>query len=144
MEVWGCTLLRKSQDQGVLLKFHQGRQVLPIQKRMTMISDRHIKAWEKFNQDVEAFRIETEDAFAILYEDAYTTREVKDFKMTKTGILTWIEEGKEEKEQMMDEDDAREWLSFWRANLRRAKRYWEMDTEKLDAIQDGLINDEED
>jgi hypothetical protein len=44
---------------------------------------------------------------------------------------------------MYDEDDAREWLSFWRANLRRAKRYWEMDTDKLDAIHDGLIEDED-
>lgn len=109
-----------------------------------MISARHIKAWEKFNKDLNAFRAETEEDFAILREDAFTTREVKDFKMTNTGILTWIEEGKEEREQMMDEDDAREWLSFWRANLRRAKRYWAMDSEMLDNIQDGLINDEED
>ena len=108
-----------------------------------MISARHIKAWEKFNEDLNAFRAETEEDFAILHEDAFTTREVKDFKMTNTGILTWIEEGKEEREQMMDEDDAREWLSFWRANLRRAKRYWAMDSEILDNIQDGLIEDEE-
>lgn len=108
-----------------------------------MISARHIKAWEKFNEDLNAFRTETEEDSAYLYEDAYTTREVKEFKMTKSGILTWIEEGKEEREQMMDEDDAREWLSFWRANLRRAKRYWAMDSEILDNIQDGLIEDEE-
>ena len=43
----------------------------------------------------------------------------------------------------MDDDDAKEWLSFWRANLRRAKRYWAMDTEALDKIQDGEIEDTE-
>jgi hypothetical protein len=37
-----------------------------------------------------------------------------------------------------------EWVSFWRACLRRAKRYWAMDTDKLDAIQDGEQEDEED
>ena len=117
-----------------------------------MISARHIKAWEKFNEELEAFKAETgQEGFLTLYEDAYTTREVKDFKMTKTGILTWWEcetfpreQTRQEREQMMDEDDAKEWLSFWRANLRRAKRYWAMNAETLDAIQDGLIEDKED
>ena len=113
-------------------------------QKQIMISERHIKAWEKFNEDVEAFRAETEEESAMLYEDAYTTRVVKDFKMTKSGILTWVEDGKAEKERMMDEDDAKEWLSFWRANLRRAKRYWSMEGETLDAIQDGLLEDKED
>ena len=44
---------------------------------------------------------------------------------------------------MMDDDDAKEWLSFWRANLRRAKRYWTTDAETLDKIQDGEIEDTE-
>ena len=68
--------------------------------------------------------------------------------MTQDGILTWWEcetfpreKVRQEQEQMMDEDDAREWLKFWRANLRRAKRYWEMDTETLDKIQDGELED---
>lgn len=111
-----------------------------------MISARHIKAWEKFNSDLATFAQETEQAdTATLYEDAFTTRkDVKDFKMTADGILTWIEEGTQEREQMYDEEDAREWLKFWRANLRRAKRYWEMDTDTLDKIQDGELEDTED
>jgi ABC-type Fe3+ transport system substrate-binding protein len=64
--------------------------------------------------------------------------------MTADGILTWVEEGTQEREQMYDEEDAREWLKFWRANLRRAKRYWEMDTDTLDKIQDGELEDTED
>lgn len=115
---------------------------------MTKISQRHIKAWQKFNSDLDAFILESEGnsitAEATLYEDAYTSRSVRDFVMTPSGQLSWIEEGKLNVEKMYDEDDAREWLSFWRANLRRAKRYWSMDSERLDAIQDGEIEDEED
>jgi hypothetical protein len=114
------------------------------------LSARQMKAWQKFSEDLQTFKAETGEEFVILYEDAYTTREVKDFNMTEDGILTWGENetfsGKvtQEREQMINEEDAREWLSFWRANLRRAKRYWSMDSETLDKLQDGEIEDEED
>jgi hypothetical protein len=118
---------------------------------MARMSKRHLTAWVRFNEDLMAFTGETGEEFATLYEDAYTTRQVKGFEMTEDGILTWWEYDtysktplKQEREQMMDEDDAREWLSFWRANLRRARRYWEMDTETLDRIQDGELEDMED
>ena len=115
---------------------------------MATISTRHIKAWQRFNDDLNAFILESEDnsvtAEATLYEDAYTTRSVRDFTMTPSGQLSWIEDGGLNVEKMFDEDDAKEWLSFWRANLRRAKRYWSMDSEILDAIQDGVIEDDED
>ena len=114
---------------------------------MATISTRHIKAWQRFNDDLNAFILESEDnsvtAEATLYEDAYTTRSVRDFTMTPSGQLSWIEDGGLNVEKMFDEDDAKEWLSFWRANLRRAKRYWLMDSDRLDAIQDGVIKDEE-
>lgn len=114
---------------------------------MAKITQRHIKAWQRFNDDLNAFILESEDnsvtAEATLYEDAYTTRSVKDFTMTPSGQLSWIEDGGLNVEKMFDEDDAKEWLSFWRANLRRAKRYWSMDSDRLDAIQDGVIEDEE-
>lgn len=117
---------------------------------MARISERHIKAWQRFNDELEAFKADTGmEGYVTLYEDAYTTREVKDFKMTKTGILTWWEAEtyketeRQEREQMMDEDDAREWLKHWRAAFRRAKRYWVMDTETLDKIQDGELEDTE-
>lgn len=118
---------------------------------MATISERHIKAWQKFNDELEAFKADTGvEGYVTLYEDAYTTREVKDFKITKTGILTWWEAEtyketeRQEREQVVDEDDAREWLKFWRAAFRRAKRYWAMDAETLDKIQDGKIEDMED
>lgn len=34
-------------------------------------------------------------------------------------------------------DSIPEYIKFWRACLRRAKRYWSMDGDKLDAIQNG-------
>lgn len=123
---------------------------------MAKITERHIKAWEKFNDELEAYRNDHSDDFAHLYEDAYTTRDVRNFKMTKTGILTWEEnwqtfkgwsvvyELRKEREVMMDEDDAREWLKWWRACLRKAKKYDAMDIERLDAIQDGRAEDIED
>ena len=107
------------------------------------VSDKVVKAFERFNADLDAFRTETGDDVAILYEDAFTTRNVKDFKLCKNGKLTWVEDGVKESEQMFDDDDAKDWLSFWRANLRRAKRYWSMNTETLDKIQDGEIEDKE-
>lgn len=111
-----------------------------------MIGIRLDNAWWKFRQDIQAFALETEgdkDAEVTLCEDAFTTRHVRNFYMTQTGFLSWEEDGETIVEQMQDEDDAREWLKFWRANLRKAKRYWKMDTEKLDAIHDGEIEDVE-
>ena len=114
---------------------------------MTKISQRHINAWHKFDDELSAFAEETtgkDSQEATLYEDAFTTRNVHDFSMSPKGVLTWYEDGLRNQEQMYDEDDAREWLKFWKACLRRAKRYWAMDVETLDAIQDGIKEDEED
>lgn len=114
---------------------------------MGKISARHLKAWEKFNDDLQAFIEETNGkgffAEATLYEDQYTSRSVRDFIMTPSGNLLWVEEGISQKEKMVNEDDAKEWLMFWRANLRRAKRYWAMDAEILDKMADGEIEDTE-
>lgn len=123
----------------------------------SIISQRLVNAFERFNADLDTFRNETGEDFAPLYEDSTTLRQVKNFRLYKNGKLTWEEKEMvwdralggynyaptHNTEQMEDDDEAREWLSFWRANLRRAKRYWSMDTEKLDKIQDGEIEDEE-
>ena len=111
------------------------------------ISDRMVKAFERFNADLKAFGEETGETFVTLYEDANTTRRVANFRIYKNGKLKWIEIetgqlSREEVEQVYD-DDAKDWLSFWRANLRRAKRYWSMNTETLDKIQDGEIEDKD-
>lgn len=110
------------------------------------ISDRMVKAFEGFNADLKAFGEETGETFVTLYEDAFTTRRVANFRLYKNGNLKWIEIetgqlSREEVEPLFDDDEAKEWLSFWRANLRRAKRYWSMNTETLDKIQEGEIKD---
>ena len=113
------------------------------------ISDRMVKAFERFNADLKAFGEETGgETFVTLLEDAFTTRRVANFRLHKNGNLKWIEIetgqlSREEVEPLFD-DDAKEWLSFWRANLRRAKRYWATDAETLDKIQEGEIQDKED
>ena len=112
----------------------------------TRISDRMVKAFDKFNADLKAFGKETGEVFVTLYEDAVNTRRVANFRLYKNGNLKWIEVetrqlSQENVEVMFDDNEAKDWLSFWRANLRRAKRYWAMDAETLDKIQDGEIED---
>ena len=104
------------------------------------VSVKMVKAFEKFDADLEGFFQRT-DGNAELYEDAYTPRSVRNFKLYLNGKLTWTEDGHKETEQMFDDDEARDYLKFWKANLRRAIKYWEMDTETLDAIQDGEKED---
>lgn len=112
------------------------------------LGNRHISAWMNFNNALDNFRAETGDDFAMLYEDALHTREVRNFKMTSDGVLTWIERDyngrvTEEQEDAYDLEDAKDWLKFWKSCLKRAKRYWNMDAVELDRIQDGEQEDED-
>lgn len=109
-------------------------------------TDKLIKAFERFNDDLKAFGEETGEVFVTLYEDAFTTREVANFKLYKNGKLTWVELdnnriSRNEEYIHMDNEDVEDTLKFWKANLRRAKKYWSMDTERLDKIQEGEIED---
>ena len=121
---------------------------------MTMkTTDRLIKAFKKFNEDLKEFGEQTGEVFVTLYEDANITRKVANFKLYKNGKLTWVEmedvyadrqmicEPMKEEYLHTDDDDIQDTLNFWRANLRRAKRYWAMDAETLDKIQDGQVED---
>ena len=119
-------------------------------------TDRLIKAFEKFNEDLKNFGEQTGEVFVTLYEDANTTRRVANFKLYKNGKLKWVEiedvyqdrqiisRAMQEEYVHTDDDDIKDSLDFWRANLRRAKRYWAMDDETLDAIQEGEMEDIED
>lgn len=116
-------------------------------------TDRLIKAFEKFNEDLKTFGEQTGEVFVTLYEDANTTRKVANFKLHKNGKLSWVEmedvyadrqmicEAMKEEYLHTDDDDIQDTLKFWKANLRRAKRYWAMDAETLDKIQDGQVED---
>ena len=52
-----------------------------------------------------------------------------------------VHESRHEEYLHTDDDDIQDTLKFWRANLRRAKRYWATDAETLDKIQNGEIED---
>lgn len=108
-----------------------------------------VKAFEKFQAELRAFGEQTGETFVTLYEDAYTTRRVANFRLYLNGKLTWVEfdEGRglsrAEEYRHTDPEDVADSLRFWRANLRRARRYWAMDVETLDKIQDGEMDDPE-
>ena len=51
------------------------------------ISDRMVKAFERFNADLKAFGEKTGESFVTLYEDAFTTRRVANFRLYKNGNL---------------------------------------------------------
>lgn len=118
------------------------------------IAKSHIKAIERFNADLEAWRKETEEKEATLYEDAYTSFTLSHIRV-ENGFLCYLMDGKEEKENMLRKDEdgtiwepdgldsIMDYIQHWRACMRRAKRYWEMPVEKLDAIQSGEQEDDE-
>lgn len=119
------------------------------------IKKSHLRMVEKFNQDLESFRKETEEGAATLYEDANTSFTLKDIKV-ENGCLVYEYDGMTESERIVyqdadsgeyyedDIDGISEWIKFWRKCLRRAKRYWSMDPDRLDKIQDGEIEDQDD
>lgn len=119
------------------------------------IKKSHIKAVEKFAAELEAWRNETGEEVATLYEDPFISFTLSDISV-KQGCLFYTYDGEREYDGcvMQDEETGEYYevefdgiinsVKFWRACLRRAKRYWSMDTEKLDAIQDGEIEDQED
>lgn len=118
------------------------------------IKKSHIKLVEEFNAELEEFRKETETTAATLYEDAYTSFTLADVKV-QDGKLVYTYDGKVESETIVRYDDDEqcyyeedldgitEWVKFWKACLRRARRYWTMDVDTLDAIQNGDKEDNE-
>ena len=120
--------------------------------RNSYIAKRHINAVIKFNNELNEFAKETEEDAALLYEDAFTSFTLANVRI-EDGFLVYDYDGREEREEIVhyDEDEKEyyeedidgiaEWLKFYRACLRRAKRYWNTDTERLDKIQDGTIED---
>lgn len=119
------------------------------------IKKSHLKMLDRFNADLEAFRKETGEDAATLYEDAFTSFTLANAKV-ENGILFYDYDGRTECEYIVryDEDEKiyyedsidglDSWVKFWRKCLNRAKRYWSMDTETLDAIQDGQLEDTDD
>lgn len=109
----------------------------------------------KLNADLEAFARETGEAEAELYEDMFTHFTLSNVRV-ENGCLLYKYDGKEYREEIVQYDEEEkiyyelqgidgiaEGVKFWRSCLRRAKRYWATDSEMLDAIADGKIEDTE-
>jgi len=121
------------------------------------IKKSHLKAVEKFNEELKAFAKETGENPVTLYENANTSFTLANIAISNDGQLFYDYDGEtdfvvivrqdEETGDYYEEDgmdSIMEYIKFWRACLRRAKRYWSMDSDKLDKIQDGEEEDDED
>ena len=121
------------------------------------IKKSHLKAVEKFNEELKAWAKETGENPVTLYEDAFTSFTLADVAISQDGQLFYTYDGKVEFEVIVRKDEETgeyyedegmdgimEYVKFWRKCLKRAKKYWSMPVEQLDAIQDGEAEDEED
>lgn len=118
----------------------------------TYIKKSHLKMVDKFNSELEAFAQETGEEVATLWEDAYTDFTLSNIRV-ENGCLCYNYDGNEECDQIVYQyEDTKEYyeeeyqgivdtIKFYRACLRRAKRYWAMDCDTLDAIQSGEKDD---
>ena len=116
------------------------------------IKKSHVKALEKFKAELELYKTDC-DPDGRLYEDPYTSFTLDNIRLVdgclcydydglpeRDTIVRWDEETGEYREEDLA-DGIVDIVRFWRNCLRRAKRYWTMDVEKLDAIQDGERED---
>lgn len=122
------------------------------------IKKSHIRAVEKFNEELEAWTKETGENAATLYENANTSFTLANIHV-ENGWLKFDYDGQPDSVLVVVKDDLEgeyyeesldgimDYVKFWRKCLRRAKRYWAMDPDELDKIQDGEaedLNEEED
>ena len=118
------------------------------------IKKAHVRALGMFIQELEAWRKETGEEVATLYEDPFTSFTLKDVCI-HAGRLNYTQDGVEYSEELVEKDpeDGKyyeieydgimDYVKFWRACLKRARRYWQMDVDELDRIQNGEKEDEE-
>ncbi|MCR4916250.1 MAG: hypothetical protein K6A96_10905 [Prevotella sp.] len=114
----------------------------------------HIKAVEKFNEELNAFARETGESPVTLYENPNVSFTLANITV-ENGWLKFDYDGEPDSiavvvKDMFDGeiyeseyDGIMDYIRFWRKCLKRAQRYWTMDTERLDRIQDGEEEDDE-
>lgn len=123
------------------------------------IKKSHIKAVEKFNAELQAFAKETGENPVTLYENANTSFTLADIHV-ENGWLKFDYDGQPDSVLVVEKDDfdgkyyeseldgIMDYVHFWRKCLNRAKKFWAMDPDHLDAIQNGEAefhdNEEED
>lgn len=111
------------------------------------ISKSHIRSLEKFKAELEKYK-EQLDPDGRLYEDANTSFTLDNIILVD-GCLCFDYDGKPEKEEIVRKDEESgeyyevffdgimDYVRFWRRCLRRAEKFWAMDPDHLDAIQNG-------
>lgn len=115
-----------------------------------------LKKLARFVEKLEAFRVRTGEEYATLWENPFTCYALANVRI-EDGFLLYEYDGIQEREDLFTYDEetgkyyendgyysVSDFVKFHSANLRRAVRYWEMDLEVLDAIQDGERADDED
>ena len=119
------------------------------------IKKSHIRAVEKFNDELKAWAEETGENEPTLYENANTSFTLSDITVEQGKMffnydgspdsVTIVMKDELSGEYYEDEgiDGIMDYIRFWRKCLKRAQRYWTMDTERLDRIQDGEEEDDE-
>ena len=119
------------------------------------IKKSHIRALENFKAELEKYK-ELLDPEGRLYEDPFTSFTLGNIVLVN-GELHYDYDGErqcdtivvldEETDEYYEDElfnGLMDTVKFWRKCLKRAQRYWNMDTEKLDKLQDGEIEDTED
>ena len=114
-----------------------------------MITERTKKAITKFVEDYKETiaKVYGGDAETALAEDCstYYTLEVQVMKTKVKYTTTYLDIcGSSYTESETDDDEAKELLKKWRADMRRARRYWATDSDTLDRMADGETEDTED
>jgi hypothetical protein len=114
------------------------------------IKKSHITALEKFKAELEQYKTEC-DPDGLLYEDANTSFTLSDIHLMD-GCLCYTYDGKDDHDTLVNKDpDTGEYyeidgpdslmgiIKFWRKCLNRARKFWRMDPEHLDAIQNAEV-----
>lgn len=110
----------------------------------------HITALENFKAELERYKTEL-DPEGTLYENPFTSFTLDNIRL-EDGCLCYDYDGKPEKDVIVrkDEETGEYWeddsidgimetVRFWRKCLKRAAKFWNMDPDHLDAIQNAEV-----
>jgi hypothetical protein len=121
------------------------------------IKKSHIKAVEKFNEELKAWAKEAGEEEVTLYENLNTSFTLSN-PIVENGWLKFNYDGKPDSVYCVLQDDLTgeyyedegidgimDYVKYWRACLKRAKKYWEIDPDILDrmAEADDCTDDED-
>lgn len=112
------------------------------------IKKSHLKMVDKFNEELREFAKQTDEYPPVLYEDAFTYFTLWNVRVVN-GVLLYDYDGKTDQEKIVRFDEEEndyfeddwmdgipQYIKYWRACMRRAKKYYEMDLDKLNDIYD--------